>query len=147
MTIQVTSTVFENIDGEHRDLERQYAAFDLLLDSETLRINILRKRLKELAAVLRSHFEREEEQGYFAEITQLAPRLSHCAQALEEEHDALLMRLVQLDDQLAATADVESEVAELRQEFTQFIKACRSHEHRETALVQEAWLTEIGTGD
>lgn len=147
MTTKVTVEVFQEIDVEHRELERQYAAFEALLNSKSVRVTILRRRLNELAGILKSHFEREEEQGYFKEVVEMAPRLSHRAEKIEAEHEALLGRLGHLDDQLSTTADVEDELTKLRDEFCQFIEACRAHEHRETELVQEAWLTEIGEGD
>ena len=147
MTTKVTVEVFHEIDSEHQELERQYAAFGAILDDESVHVPILRRRLAELAAVLKCHFEHEEEEGYFKEIIEMAPRLSYEAEELESEHDALLGRLEYLDDQLSTTVDSVAEFADLRQEFREFIEACRAHEHRETALVQEAWLTEIGTGD
>jgi hypothetical protein len=145
MTTKVTVEVFQEIDVEHRELEQQYAAFDAMLDSNSVRVPILRRRLKELAAILKCHFEHEEEEGYFKQVVEIAPRLSHRAEQLESEHDALLRRLDHLDEQLSTT--VGDEFAMLRQEFCQFIEACRAHEQGETALVQEAWLTEIGEGD
>ena len=147
MTTKITIEVFQEIDSEHRELERQYAAFDAFLGGEAVRVPILRRRLAELATFLKCHFENEEEDGYFEEIIAIAPRLSHEAEELEIEHDALLGRLEYLDDLLSTTVDATVEMAMLRQEFGEFIEACRAHEHRETALVQEAWLTEIGTGD
>ena len=147
MRTQVIVEVLQEIDSEHQELEALYCEFDAFLYSEPACVPILRKRLGELTAILKSHFEHEEEGGYFEEITSMAPRLSHAAQELENEHDVLLARLEHLANRLSTTVDRAGELAALRQEFGEFIQACRTHEHRETALVQEAWLTEIGTGD
>ncbi|MCA9047145.1 MAG: hemerythrin domain-containing protein [Planctomycetaceae bacterium] len=147
MLTKVTGEVFREIDSEHQELERQYAAFDEFLNGEHVQCVLLRRRLAELAVILKCHFEHEEEEGYFAEIIALAPRLSYEAEELEAEHDALLGRLEYLDDQLTTVPDDPCEIAKLRQEFADFIASCRDHEHRETALVQEAWLTDIGLGE
>ncbi len=147
MTTNIISDVFQEIDAEHQELERQYAAFDKFLAGESERTPVLRRRLAELATILKCHFDHEEEEGYFSEIIAIAPRLSYEADELEAEHDALLGRLEYLDDQLSTTADDVDEFTKLRQDFCEFIEACRAHERRETALVQEAWLTDIGTGD
>ena len=147
MSAKVTVEVFQKINSEHQELERQYAAFDAFLSGELVRGPILRRRLSELAFILRRHFDHEEEGGYFKEMIDMAPRLSRLAKKLESEHDQLLGRLEHLDDQLSTTADVDEDFARLKEETTEFIAACRAHEHHETALVQEAWFTEIGTGD
>lgn len=146
MTTRITDDVFQEIDSEHRELERQYSEFDAFLGGEAVQTPLLRRKLAELAVILKCHFQHEEEEGYFEEIIAVAPRLSYEAEELEAEHDALLGRLEYLDDQLTTTVDAD-DFTRLRKDFTDFIAACRAHEHRETALVQEAWLTEIGTGD
>ncbi len=147
MNTKVTVEVFQEINSEHQELERQYAAFDTFLSGELVRVPSLRRRLSEFAVILKCHFDHEEEGGYFREIVEMAPRLSRVAQELESEHDELLGRLEYLADQLSTTADVAREFAQLHKATTEFIAACRAHEHRETALMQEAWFTEIGTGD
>ncbi len=147
MTTKVTVDVFQEINSEHLKLERQYAAFDAFLGGELVRVPVLRMRFSELAVILKCHFDHEEQGGYFEEIVEMAPRLSRLAQTLETEHDELLARLEYLDDQLSTTADVDEGFARLRKELEEFVAACRTHEHRETALMQEAWFTEIGTGD
>ena len=147
MTANVTTEVFEEIGAEHQELERQYAAFVEFLDGETVQVAILRRKLAELTVILKCHFEHEEQDGYFAEIIEIAPRLSYEAEELEAEHDGLLGRLEHLDERLIVLHDDVDEIARLRRDFADFIEACRTHERRETALVQEAWLTEIGAGD
>ena len=93
MTTKVTVEVLQESNSEHQELERQYAAFDAILGGEVVRAPVLRRRLSELAVILKCHFAHEEEGGFFKEIIDMAPRLSRRADELESEHDALLAEL------------------------------------------------------
>lgn len=138
---------FADIDHDHHALERQYTILDQVLAVRGVRLGILRGRLTELSDVLQAHFRKEEREGYFADIVQLAPRLSRQADALEAEHRTLLGQLSDLRDLFAAASEFAPVPFALRQAFADFVQACRDHEHRETELVQDAWLTELGGGD
>ena len=147
MTTQISVSVFESIDAEHRELDLQYEAIDTLLAGTTIDAAVLCRHATDLAAVLKSHFEREEQDGYFDEIIEQAPRTSREVAALEAEHTELLDRLTQLAGRLSKAVDSAADCTRLSREFRDFLSDCRGHEERENALIQDAWLTDIGTGD
>lgn len=144
---EISAEVFQEIDAEHRELERTYEAIREFLADAPEHVDVLRKSLAELSLELSRHFKREEDGGYFTDIIDIAPRLSHQATALESEHEKLLIRLQQLEDRLNVAASRAEQDQLIHHDLPAFINACRTHEHRETELVQEAWLTDIGIGD
>lgn len=144
---EISVEVFQEIDAEHRELERTYETIRAFLADDPEHMDVLRKSLTELSFELRRHFKREEDGGYFTDIMEIAPRLSDQATALESEHEQLLIRLQQLEDRLSVAASRAEQHQLIHHDLPAFINACQTHEHRETAIVQEAWLTDIGTGD
>lgn len=144
---EISVDVFQEIDAEHRKLERTYETIKDFLEDAPDHAGVLRKSLTELALELSRHFKREEDGGYFTDIIEIAPRLSPQAIALESEHVQLLKRLQQLQDRLSAAASRAEQYQLIHHDLPVFINACQTHEHREAALVQDAWLTDIGTGD
>lgn len=147
MTTAVSLDIFREIDDEHRDLDHQYEAIRDFLGDVPGRPEVIRQRFAQLAALLECHFAREEEDGYFDEIIELAPRLASQVAMLQAEHDDLLCRLQRFDERIAATIDLAADYEMFRRDFGEFLDACVEHEARETTLVQEAYLVDIGVGD
>lgn len=147
MTMSVSFDIFHEIDAEHRALDREYADLRTAVRDSVDRPQVLRRRFLQLASLLRYHFAREEEAGYFDEIVELAPRLAGQIDALRDEHEQLLHRLQQFDQQIVSMSNVSADYEMFRRDFGRFLDDCLEHEARETTLVQEAYLTDIGTGD
>jgi hypothetical protein len=146
MVTAVSAAVFQEIDTEHRELDGLYAQIRVSLNDGLARPGVIRKWLTELSLKLSSHFEREEAEGYFDEIVELAPRLSSAAEALQREHSELLNRLDRLHELLSPPDNGLANLELIRQEFEAFLCDCDQHENCETALVQEAYLIDIGMG-
>jgi hemerythrin len=147
MVNAVSTPVFEEIDAEHRELDRLYSQIRVSLNDCFARPYVIRKWLMELATKLSCHFAREEEGGYFDEIVELAPRLSFAAEALQREHGELLDSLDRLHKRLSTASSNLRQLDSIRQDFEKFLHKCDQHESRESALVQEAHLSDIGIGD
>lgn len=147
MLNEMATDVFEEIDVEHRELEEKYEVIHAAIAAGPSALTSVCNRLTDLAVELERHFENEEEAGYFTEIIDLAPHLSHRAERLEAEHEQLLRQLRQLQCHVAATQDADQRYELICRILPGFIAACRKHEHCETELVQEAWLTDIGACD
>jgi iron-sulfur cluster repair protein YtfE (RIC family) len=147
MTNAAPSHRFEEINAEHRELYRRYHIIRTLLDGRPSRPQSIRTSLSDLAAFLKSHFAHEEEEGYFTDIAEMAPRLGSRVDAVQSEHDHLLQRLVKLDERIAIANELVTDYEAIRRDIGEFLDACHEHERRENRLVQDAYLVDIGTGD
>ena len=147
MVNAVSTHVFEEIDTEHRELDGLYAQIRVSLNDGLAPPRVIRKWLIELAAKLSGHFASEEEGGYFDEIVELAPRLSSATEALQREHGELLNRLELLQERLSTVSSGSYQLESIAQEIEAFLCQCDLHESRESALVQDAYLSDIGLGD
>ena len=146
MTTTVTPNVLHEIDAEHQELEKKYRDIRDILTRRPARVELLRVRLAELATELKRHFDREEASGYFTEIIEMAPHLSTQAETLELEHGELLEQLQRLRARFSSDLAMAERDELVHGELPGFLDACRTHEYRETELVQEAWLTDLGAG-
>lgn len=138
---------FGEINAEHCELYRRYRVIRALLDGRPSRPQRIRSSLSDLAALLKSHFAREEETGYFTDIVETAPRLGSQVDAVQSEHDHLLQRLEKLDERIAISNELVTNYEAIRRDIGEFLDACHEHETRENRLVQDAYLVDIGTGD
>ena len=144
---ELATDVFQEVDVEHRELEEKYEVIHAAIAAGPSALTSVCNRLTDLAVDLERHFANEEEAGYFTEIIEMAPHLSHRAELLEAEHEQLLRQLRELQRHVAASTDCAQKYELLCRIIPGFIAACRKHEHCETELIQEAWLTDIGVGD
>ncbi len=102
--------------------------------------------LNSLTSHLESHFELEED-GYYAELVQIAPRLSGQVDALIKEHSLFLDESRELAA-MAQEAFVDSlEAPELAERFERFRRELLAHEREETSLLQEVYTRDIGEKD
>lgn len=101
--------------------------------------------LHELLALLRVHFSREEGADGLHDIVQArAPRLAHAVAPLLREHELLVNQAEQL---LACCAQALHLTTALRHDVARLIEQLRQHELRETALLQDSLLIELGSCD
>ena len=138
---------FKMLQSEHRELAAALSQIQKALsqpDRERAQVTGL---ITDMAELVESHLHHEEEGGYFREALEQAPRLTLKAQALLEQHPALLEDVSKLG--ILAGAGVESEAwwARIEADFTAFAKKFVEHEASETRLVQEAFTDDIGTAD
>ena len=104
-------------------------------------------QLATLLVKLESHFLDEEEEGFFEQIEQKAPRLSSETEQLKEEHQRLLIQVSKL---IATAESCERTVSwweNLKTDFHEFSKALMHHESMENQLLQRAYNEDIGTRD
>ena len=136
MPATVSFDIFREIEDEHRELDRAYASMRSILGTaDPNRSQIVRQRFAQLHSLLECHFAREEEDGFFDEILEMAPRFSNRVAALQAEHDELLNRLADFDIRITTTADLLTEYDSFRSDFDEFLAACEEHEACENSLV------------
>ena len=138
---------FKMLQTEHRELAGALSQIQKALsqpDRERAQVTGL---ITEMAELVESHFHHEEEGGYFSEALEQAPRLTLKAQALLEQHPALLEDVSKLG--ILAEAGVESEAwwTKIETDFAAFAKRFVEHEASENRLVLEAFTDDIGTAD
>lgn len=98
--------------------------------------------LSELHVDLALHFALEEGDEYFGSIRRERPSLSHGITELRREHAAMLQEL----DGLRELAKDEDHPEELKTAILRLVTDFRSHERKETDLLQESVLRDDGIG-
>ena len=140
------SPILNKIKAEHKDMRELLRELHRILD-ERLDPTRAITAIGEFVAYLREHFKHEDEDGFFAEITEVAPRLSSRAEATSHEHVDLLTVMQAFDAKVRNTQGSASWWDEIGQEFHRLAKELMHHERREQELLQEAYLDDIGAGD
>ncbi|MBK8481556.1 MAG: hypothetical protein IPL40_10320 [Proteobacteria bacterium] len=129
-----------SLDSEHCRMK----ALLVLLEGATTTEG-LAAPLHELLALLRGHFSREEgEEGLHGIVQTRAPRLLQAVAPLLREHVPLADQAQRL---VAFRAQANELNAALRHDVARLIEQLRQHEIRETALLQDTLLIELGSCD
>jgi hypothetical protein len=108
------------------------------------------QQLGELCDQLAMHFALEEAYGYFDDPISVAPYLAERCGALRAEHAELYLEfssLVESAEQLFYDRKLMTLVAQVPRAFHHFDHRLMDHEAQEMELVQEAFDSDIGTGD
>lgn len=98
--------------------------------------------LSQLRVDLALHFAIEEGDGYFGALQREQPSLSHGIMELRRDHTVLLEEL----DRLRELAKSDGHVPELGTAILRLVSDFRSHERKETDLLQESVLRDDGIG-
>lgn len=96
---------------------------------------------------LQAQFDLEERDGYLAEILDEFPNWHPQLEHLQQEHRLLHRQFAEIRDQLKATKPNSELNRELRRHLTDWISFFRQHGQRETKLLQEAFILDVGVGD
>ena len=103
--------------------------------------------LNSLAGHLQMHFELEESDGYFSQLSSKRPDLSATVEKILREHVEMLKAV----DYLVVTARENlargHDTTELAESFDCFREQFNRHEHEENKLIQEIYNVDIGTKD
>jgi hypothetical protein len=106
--------------------------------------------LSQLRDLIALQFSLEEVYGYFDNPVSVDPRLSRQADRLRSEHAALkqeISRVAELAEELLCQGRLASLTTIVPVAFDRSHDRLVRHERAERALMSEAWLKEIGTGD
>lgn len=141
-----TRASFEAIALEHAKLRELLESLDQTLDQPQPSPATIAETIGELQMYLRTHFEHEEQGGYFHELIEDAPRLKTQVDELLTQHPTLL----QLVEQMAAAASGETRAGwrqAIRAQFEDFLAQFIEHEHQENRLLQDGYAQDIGAED
>ncbi len=137
---------------EHRELKELLTRTRAAIRQPQPDVEPVRQLTGDLYAHLQSHFFHEEEGGYMCEALERAPRLTKQADQLYEQHETLAEMLGELRDFVgrgrpAGARPSDDWWRELAEQFQTFGKQLLRHETDEDALVQEAFIQDVGTCD
>jgi hypothetical protein len=156
-TVTVNAAFLREIKEDHEELRSLLAdlhcRFQRQIEIDECRAMI--DRLYPLLDALAMHFSLEEAYGYFDDPLEVAPQFSEKASRLRNEHRDLyvaLLELVEWSERLFYDTRHQRHALWLLQEelgprFLNFERRLRRHEIEETALVCQAYATDIGVGD
>jgi hypothetical protein len=103
--------------------------------------------MAELAAHLKSHFEVEEEGGFFTQVVARAPRLADQVGQLSDEHKSMTKTVESLCIE-AANGDGSAAWWEKNDaDFHRLSKELMQHENHENQILQDAYTEDIGSDD
>jgi hypothetical protein len=103
--------------------------------------------VEELGAHCKAHMALEEKDGYLPLVRQQSPHNARAIDRLLAEHAPLRARIIEINVTLATTEARHPATSETLDSLRSWLRDLRDHERRETLIVQEAWHTDIGTGD
>ena len=108
----------------------------------------LGRRLADLEAALRRHFEGEEAGPLFRSLPLQHPRLAEPLARLEAEHTTMLDDLEAVRRRVGTLEDPQDfELREMNARVLLVVARIRRHEAAENELVLDAYWSEIGVGD
>jgi len=155
--VTINAAFLREIKEDNQELRSQLAdlhrRFRQPLEPDECRPMI--DRLYPLLDVLAMHFALEEAYGYFDDPLDVAPQFSDRVNRLRQQHQELyvaLRNLIDWAEKLYAAKRQRRFVQPLLQNslgprFLSFERRLRRHESEETALICEAYATDLGVGD
>ena len=139
---------YQHVIEEHKELLAHLEQIELLVRphrGEVAAITSsasLREEIELLAESLTRHFAGEE-QGFLSDLASERPEFGRELEALGKEHADLLATMMSIRDSARRLPDADL-VHEVRVGLRELFARLREHERRETDLVQEATLRDIG---
>ena len=138
---------YEQLREEHRELHEALQTIDRELRSVQRTQQAVDSLIWRFAELIESHFSHEEDGGYMQDAIQRAPRLANRASRLLRQHTELLEEATKL--QMLARSGLESAAwwQQIELDFGRLRDRLLDHEHKENALVQEAFNRDIAASD
>jgi len=138
--------IHERIQREHDALRELLGKVHRTLTKRRESVANVSEMLQSLHRHVRTHFDEEEQGGFFEEIVSQAPRLSTRAETIQGEHARLNNDLLEL---IVCADDAKSEDwwQNLEAKFHEFSKELMRHESKENELLLEAYSDDIGAAD
>jgi hemerythrin len=147
MSAVMKSDVIERIMEEHDTLREKLQRIHTVLARSEPTTDEIESLLREFLGALVIHFSNEEDDGFFAEVTTCAPRLSGPAGELCNEHKQLIRKVDELCRFASAGSPSMVWWCELNCRCHEFSRQLMRHEREESKLLQEAHQDDIGTHD
>lgn len=101
----------------------------------TPRFGEMGDRLSQFCEHLGAHFNREEREGFLAELAEQSSDAARRVRELRSQHDELLASLDRLVSRLRACEPEVGSWGDAKQEFEAFLDRLHAHEREEDALI------------
>ena len=141
------SEAVEQVEREHEQLRELIGAIHKSLAEPSAPTALVKEQLSVLCDKLEDHFRTEEDEGFFSEITEEAPRLSDQADKLCQEHRAMLEEAKTIATKAILCDQPQILGQEIQPAFHEFSKHLMHHESAENEMLQHAYLVDIGPAD
>jgi hypothetical protein len=135
-------SAIKRVEREHEELRAIIGAIHKNLAEPSPPATIVREHLAILCDKLECHFRTEEDDGFFSQITDQAPRLSDQADKLCDEHGTMLEEARAITNKA-----ILGEWPNVQQAFHKFSKRLMHHESEEIEMLQKAYWEDIGPAD
>ena len=135
------------IRHEHEHLRDVLGVVNRILAAHRSSAEDVVDQLSALREELEMHFHTEEAEGFFEELTEMAPRLMRHTTKLCQDHVRMLNEMGELVFQASHGDGSADWWSLMEQTFRDFSKALMQHEHRENELLQEAFGDDLGSHD
>jgi len=139
--------VLSDIDRQHCQLHAVLQALQNRIKSQDHPDRSLISLLNALATHLQTHFEFEEAEDYFPELTLQAPRFGRRIEQLIAEHREMLEEVGELVEMAKRAFEGKCEMRSIAQGFESLQEKLTAHEHNENELLQIVYTEDIGTHD
>lgn len=103
--------------------------------------------VEKILANLREQLRILEQGGYLSDVLEQYPAWHPQVLHLQQEHQLLERQLQEVADRMQVEQRGGRLSQECRRQLTDWIKWYRQHRRREAALVQEAFVLEVGQGE
>lgn len=140
------STSFQHILAEHHQLNQLLARLQAALSTNDPRRAEILQWFDQLIAYVRDHFAHEENDGFFEQVADRAPRLKYEADLLKREHVEMLADLTQIDGRLHEDPSVDG-LRKAGADLRAFMHRFAEHEEGEDQILQEAFDRDVGSMD
>ena len=138
---------FQVVKSEHEELTEILDEVRVAISAGDRTKNRVEDVISRLSDVVETHFRHEEHGGYLKEAVERAPRLTAQAEVLLDQHESLLEQVEKL--RLLVHSGIESPTwwTRIEADYHEFAARLIDHEHAENRVLQEAFTSDIGSGD
>jgi len=148
MTVERSPNEFcEAVRREHDELRSLLGDLHKILSQRLEEAHRVAALLASLVEHVEAHFREEEVDGFFDQVTERAPRLSHRVEALRREHESLLAAVRNVHEVATGNNGSPDWWQQLEEAFHQFSTQLMHHESAENELLKAAYEDDIGAGD
>ena len=138
---------FDLVLTEHHFLNNLFAKIEAAIAAGGTPREEMILLIDELKVHVLQHFEHEEHEGLFQQITARAPRLEPEATLLQQQHDTLRASLEEIAAPLSRQSWKPQDMQDVAQGFQTFAEQFKQHEEGENRLLQEAYDRDVGSKD
>lgn len=141
------SPSYEQVRQEHDALRELVGTIQLKVRRRSAPPDEVARLLSTLCQRLRTHFELEESDGFFEQITRDAPRFCRKIDLLCVEHSELLSEANELAEESKHCHDTDVWWGTMARDVQRFSNRLMHHESEEIKLMQQTYNDDIGAQD